>query len=182
MAHKSKLIIMMGAAETARSTMADIIKESHDDCIIIRKAKIREKYYGGKQNLYDEKIEEKVDKEYFKKIYAALKKYDYVVADSVQNSIKARKNFFNNVPIPQGTKIIGVWIESTPSVALKNNSKLPKDQQYPESIIRHMFKYAASPQPYEPFDNVVFLNAETDMGITRLTAKIVSVVEALKNI
>lgn len=179
MAHKSTLILMMGAAGTAKTVLAHIIEESHDDCIIISKNDIRKHMCG---DIFDSKDEDKVAKEYYNRISKALKVHDYVVADSTQITIESRGKFFSNVHIPQGTKIVGIWIESSTSVAIKNNSSKPKEDQVPESVIRHMFKYKASPQKFEPFDDIIFLNAESDMSITKLTNRITTVIESLKAI
>lgn len=179
MSHKPTLIMMMGPAGTAKTVLSNVIEESHDDCIIISKNNIRKNMFGKN---FDKDKEDKVNKEYYKRISKALKIHKYVVADSSHVTLDSRKNFFYNVHIPKGTKIIGVWIESSVSIAIKNNSTKPAEDKVPDSVIKHMFKYKASPQNFEPFDNVFFLNAEADMGISRLSSKITTVIESLRSI
>lgn len=177
--NKPVLILMMGPTGTARSALADIIKQSHEDCFLVRKSDIRDIMFG---NEWTVDKENKVLDEYYSKVSLALEHFKYVIADSTQLTLNDRKDFFSNVSVPKDTYIIAVWIESSINVALKNNESKPKDRQLKESEIRHMYKYMTSPQQFEPFDEMIFLNAEEDMGITSLTSKVISVAETLRNI
>ena len=96
----------MGLSETTKATLGKIILESHDDAKLISLEKTKQRY---NKLPNDDNILDK----YHQDISIALKNYEYVVVDGDCLNSRTRNDFFNNISIPPGTSVIGVWIDSS---------------------------------------------------------------------
>lgn len=157
---KNTLIMLMGPAGISKKVVADKVRETHEDCLVIKSDA----------------------EDYFERIETSLRINAYTVIDGDYTTVEAREKFFKNTRIPSNTKIVGVWIESSLNAAKKNNKTLPAQEQVPEKTLEKMFKYKVSPLEYEPFNQVLFLNPEQDIAIYKNTAMIRSVLDTLTNL
>lgn len=168
------LIILMGLSETTKAALGKIILESHDDAKLISLEKTKKAY----KFLNDMDMLNK----YHQNISMALKNYEYVIVDGDCLTSSARDNFFNNISISPGTKVIGVWIDSSLTATLKSNESAPEGLRKPDSLVREMFKIKSSPSENEHFDKLIYLNIDDNDGFIQSTKKISNVIEQLKTI
>lgn len=169
------LVIIMGIPETTKATLSKIILESHEDAKLISLEKTKRAYskLPNNDNILDK---------YHQDISIALKNYEYIVVDGDCLSRSARDNFFSNISIPPGTKVIGVWIDSSLTATLKANESSPEGLRKPDSLVREMFKIKSSPSGNEHFDKLIYLNIDDNDGFTQNTKKITNVIEQLKEL
>ena len=166
----------MGIPETTKVTLSKIILESHQDAKLISLEKTKRLY-----NKLPNNNNNIIDK-YHQDISIALKNYEYIVVDGDCLTRSARDNFFDNIAIPPGTKVIGVWIDSSLTATLKANENSPEGLRKPDSLVREMFKIKSSPSGNEHFDKFIYLNIDDNDGFTQNTKKIANVIEQLKTI
>lgn len=165
----------MGIPETTKATLSKIILESHEDAKLISLEKTKRAYSKLPNN-------DNILNKYHQDISIALKNYEYIVVDGDCLSRSARDNFFNNISIPPGTKVIGVWIDSSLTATLKANESSPEGLRKPDSLVRGMFKIKSSPSVDEQFDKLIYLNVDDNDDFTKNTKKITNVIEQLKTI
>lgn len=177
---KHKLIVMMAPSGVGKTYLANYIKDSHEDVVIVSRDKIRAAVLGGEE--WSEDLEVKVKQNYFEAITKMLKTHSTVIADATHLTLNSRQELFEGISIPGNTEIVGVWIESSVSTAIKQNAARPKNLQVPEETIEDMFRYAVSPREWEPFDNMVYLMRETNIGIHGRQLDIKNVFEVLDDI
>lgn len=165
----------MGIPEITKATLSKIILESHEDAKLISLEKTKQTYnkLPNNDNILDK---------YHQDISIALKNYEYIIVDGDCLTHSARDNFFNNISVPPGTKVIGVWIDSSLTATLKANESSPKGLRKPDSLVREMFKIKSSPSGNEPFDKLIYLNIDDNGGFAQNTKKITNVIEQLKRI
>lgn len=168
------LIILMGVSETTKATLGKIILESHDDAKLISLEKTKKAY----KFLNDMDMLNK----YHQNISMALKNYEYVIVDGDCLTPFTRGDFFNNIILPSGTKVIGVWIDSSLTSTLKANESAPEGLRKPDTVIREMFKIKSSPIGDERFDTLISLNVDDNSGFVQNTQKITNVIEQLKGL
>lgn len=173
------LIVMMGPAAVGKSYFAKKIQESHDDCVLVSRDKIRFALLKEDDELYAKEPE--VLRQYFHNINFALQHHKYVIADALHISKRARRQLFSNVRL-KGVRVVGVWIEVPVDVALKQNAARTGRAVVPEEEIRAMFKRKCSPQEDEPFDEVIFVSPHQDMAIGKVSIGIESIVRKLEEI
>lgn len=169
------LVIIMGIPETTKATLSKIILESHEDAKLISLEKTKRAY---SKLPNDDNILDK----YHQDISIALKNYEYIIVDGDCLTPSARDNFFNNISIPPGTKVIGVWIDSSLTATLKSNESAPEGLRKPDSLVREMFKIKSSPSRNEQFDKLISLNIDDNDSFAQNTKKITNIIEQLKEL
>lgn len=180
MSNKHTLIIIMGVSGAGKSTLAKVIQESHKDCVIISRDQIRFAMLKDGEDYFAH--EDKVEKNYYNAISAALHTHKYVIADATQITTKSRCKLFSNINVPDKTKIVGVWVEVDESTAIKNNSRRTGRAFVPEEVIKQMYKHKVSPRDHEPFDDIIYVSKHVDLAIGKESVKIENVFDKLRNI
>jgi len=161
----NKLIMLMAPPCVGKTLIAKHIKETHEDCKIISKANLLKLY--PQYNIWSSEL----NKIYYDQINQALKNYSIVVADDTQTTLEARSRVFENVKT-KNVKVIGVWIESALKSALSYNNTRPPEEYLDPYIIKELFRYAISPTEHEPFDDIIYINKDSNMGIGKNNPKI----------
>lgn len=165
---------------THNTTLAKVIQDSHDDCIIISRDQIRFALLQEGEDYFAH--EDEVVNKYYDAVSRALEVHKYVIADATQILPASRNKLFKNISIPKGTKIVGVWIEVDEATAIKNNRQRSGRAYVPEDTIKKMYKQKVSPAESEPFDEVIYVMKHVDMAIGKQSPKISDVFDKLKNI
>lgn len=177
---KHTLIIMCGPSGVGKSFLAKHIADTHDDCIIVSRDAIRFAMLGKGEDYFAH--EDEVIKRFYQNISDALRIHEYVIADATHLSVKARRRLFSNISIPSGTRIVGVWIETSVDTALRQNAARTGLARVPEDVIRRMFKTKVSPRKEEPFDEVIFISRDSNLAIGSASPTIEEVYEKLEAI
>lgn len=178
--YKHTLIVMMGVAGSGKSTLAKIIKDSHEDCIIISRDQIRFALLQEDEEYFAH--EDEVAQKYYDAITRALEVHKYVIADAAQLLPASRQKLFNSIKLPTNTRTVGVWIEIDEKTALKNNSQRSGRALVPEEVIKQMYKHKVSPANSEPFDEIIYVMKHVDMAIGKQSPKISDIFDKLKSI
>lgn len=173
------LIVVMGPAAVGKSYFAKKIQESHDDCVIVSRDKIRFALLKDGEDYFAK--ENEVLRQFYHNINFALQNHKYVIADATHISKRSRNQLFRNVNI-NNVRVVGVWIEVPVDIALKQNQARTGRGVVPDDVIRNMFKSKCSPQEGEPFDDVIFVSPHQDMAIGKVSTGIESVVKKLERI
>lgn len=160
---KHNLIVMMGASGVGKSYLAKHIADTHEDCVIVSRDAIRFAMLGKGEDYFAH--EDEVIKHFYQNISDALRVHEYVIADATHLSVKARNRLFSNISIPSGTRVVGVWIETSVETALQQNAARTGLARVPEDVIRRMFKTKVSPRKNEPFDEVIFISRDSNVAI-----------------
>ena len=177
---KHNLIVMMGASGVGKSYLAKHIANTHDDCIIVSRDSIRFAMLKKGEDYFAH--EDEVIKRFYQNISDALRIHKYVIADATHLSVKARSRLFSNISMPFGTRIIGVWIETSLDTALRQNAARTGLARVPEDVIRRMFKTKVSPRKEEPFDEIIFISRDSNVAIGSASPTIEEVYEKLEAI
>ena len=160
---KHNLIIMCGPSGCGKSFLAKHIADTHEDCVIVSRDSIRFAMLKKGEDYFAH--EDEVIKHFYQNISDALRVHEYVIADATHLSVKARNRLFSNISIPSGTRIVGVWIETSVDTALRQNAARTGLARVPEDVIRRMFKTKVSPRKNEPFDEVIFISRDSNVAI-----------------
>lgn len=177
---KHTLIVMIGASGIGKSYLAKYIQDTHDDCVIVSRDKIRFAMLHDDDDYFE--YENEVERNFYSAITTMLRTHKYVIADATHLTVKSRRKLFNNITLPSGTHVIGVCIEAPLSIALRQNAMREGRARVPEKAIRRMYKYKVSPQEGEPFDELIFISREHDLAIGSKSAKLESAFNKLKEI
>jgi predicted kinase len=161
----AKLVMLMAPPCVGKTVIAKHIKETHKDCKIISKTDILKLY--PQYNI----LSSELNRIYCNQINDALKLYDIVIADDTQTTIESRNRVFANLNLKH-VKVIGVWIESALKSALSYNETRPPEEYLDPYIIKEIFRYSVSPAEKEPFDDVIYFNRDTCLGIGKTNPKI----------
>lgn len=170
-----KLVMLMAPPCVGKTVIAKYIKQTHENCSIISKTKILKAY--PQYNIFSSEL----NKIYCDNINTALKNYDIVIADDTQTTVEARQRIFSNLKL-KNTKIIGVWIESALKSALSYNETRPSEEYIDPYIIKEIFRYSVSPTADEPFNNLIFVNKDTSIGMNNNNPKVTDLFQLLKDI
>ena len=171
----SKLVMLMAPPCVGKTVVAKHIKDTHKDCKIITKSKLLQFY--PQYNI----LSPELNNIYCEQINQALKNYQVVVADDTQTTLEGRTRVFDNLNL-KNVKVIGVWIESALKSALSYNDTRVPEEYIDPYIIKEIFKYAVSPKEYEPFDNLIFVNKDTCLGMSQSQPKITDIFDLLAEI
>lgn len=171
------LIVMMAPSSAGKSTLAHYIEETHDDCVIVSRDKIRFSMLSDGEDYFAH--EDEVISTFYSRINEMLKIHEYVIADATHISKKARKELFRNVRT-KDVRVVGVWIDIPMTTAIKRNESRIGRSKVPEDVIRRMFKYKVPPVKEEGFDEIVYVSNEYAIGST--APYLDGIFEKLKNI
>lgn len=177
---KHTLIVMMAPAGVGKSYLAKQFADSHEDTVIVSRDSIRSALLQEEDDYF--KYEDEVEQKYYEAVSLALKTHKYVIADATQITVSSRRKFFANVTIDSDVRVIGFWIETPMSVAIKQNEGRTGRARVPEQVIRRMYKHKVSPRKNEPFDEVFFVSRDADMAIGSRHINITSVMDKMKEI
>lgn len=177
---KHNLIVMMGASGVGKSYLAKHIADTHDDCIIVSRDSIRFAMLKKGEDYFAH--EDEVIKRFYQNISDALRVHKYVIADATHLSVKARSRLFSNISMPFGTRVIGVWIETSLETALRQNAARTGLARVPEDVIRRMFKSKVSPRKDEPFDEIIFISRDSNVAIGSASPTIEGIYQKLEAI
>lgn len=176
---KPTLILMMGPSGCGKSYFAKKIEETHEDCIIVSRDKIRFALLEENDDYFAK--EDQVLRQFYYNINFSLQNHKYVVADATHLTKKARKQFFRNVNT-RGVRVVGVWVEVPLVAALSQNSSREGRARIPDDVVVNMFKRKISPQEDEPFNEVLYISPHEDIALGKVSQGIESVVEKIKSI
>lgn len=160
---KHTLIVMMAPSAVGKSYLANKIQETHDDCVIVSRDKIRFALLDDGDDYF--KYEKQVTKNFYEAISANLRSHRYVIADATHITIGSRTKLFKNIDLDNVDEVIGVWIEIPIQVALKQNAVRTGRARVPDDVIKDMYKRKVSPHDFEPFDKILFINPEQDLAL-----------------
>ena len=172
------LVVMMGVSGGGKSSLAKIIEESHDDCIIVSRDKIRFQMLEPDDDYF--KYENEVADSFYEQINRGLRVHEYVIADATHITIGSRKKLFNHLLIPSGTRVVGVFVDMPLETCLRQNAKRTGRAYVPEDVIKKMYKQKCVPSIHdERFDEVYRL----DKGMLEADEDFLSrVIDKLKNL
>jgi tRNA uridine 5-carbamoylmethylation protein Kti12 len=175
---KPTLVVMMGPAGTGKSFLAEEIKKSHEDTIIVSRDKIRFALLRPEDDYFA--VEPEVIRQYYYNINFGLhsQRHAYVIADATHLSKRSRKQFFRNVKT-DNVRVVGIWVEVPLDVALKQNRQRTGRACVPEKVIKQMYKSKLTPQDDEPFDEIIYVNPHEDIALGRVSTGITSIKEKL---
>ena len=176
---KHTLIVLMGVSAAGKTTLAKYIKDNHEDCVIISRDSIRFAMLQEGDDYF--KYEKQVEKNYYEAISRATHINKYVIADATHITLKSRNRLFANIDIPSDTRIIGIYIETSLSTAIKQNNARTGRARVPEDVIKRMFKQKVSPRENEPFDEVIFISKDANLSIGK-DGKFKDVLKSLREI
>ena len=171
----TKLVFLMGPPCVGKSVIAIYIQDTHEDCVIISKTKILKAH--PELSVFSSMS----NKIYCKQINQALQTHKVVVADDTQTTLESRIRVFKNLNL-NNVKVIGVWVESSLKSALTYNDIQPEADKLNPFVIKEIFRYAISPKEHEPFNDLVFINRETCIGVSKSHPKIDNIMNTLKQI
>jgi predicted kinase len=155
------LIIMAGPSGVGKSVMANVIADSHDDCVIISRDKIRFSLLQEGEDYFAH--EDDVVRNYYDALNSMLQTHEYVIADATHATKKARRQLFANVNT-KNVRVVGVWIEVPLEVALKQNAARSGRARVDDEVVKRMYRYKVSPQKEEGFNEVIFISGHTDQA------------------
>lgn len=161
---------------THNTFLAEEIKKSHEDTIIVSRDKIRFALLQPEDDYFA--VEPAVIRQYYYNINFALQSHAYVIADATHLSKGSRKQFFRNVKT-DNVRVVGIWVEVPLDVALKQNGQRTGRACVPEEVIKQMYKSKLTPRDNEPFDEIIYVNPHEDMALGRVSTGITSVKEKL---
>ena len=171
----NKLVMLMAPPCVGKTVIAKHIKDTHEDCKIISKSQLL-KFYP-QYSIFSAEL----NKIYCDKINEALKTYKIVVADDTQTTLESRARVFENLNL-KNVKVIGVWIESALKSALSYNDTRPPEEYIDPYIIKEIFKYSVSPKKHEPFNDLVFINKDSCLGMSQSHPRITDILNVLAEI
>lgn len=164
---------------THNTHLAKYIKDTHEDCVIISRDSIRFAMLQEDDDYF--KYEKQVEKNYYEAISRATRTNKYVIADATHITLKSRNKLFANIDIPSDTRIIGIYIETSLSTAIKQNNARTGRARVPEDVIKRMFRQKVSPREDEPFDEVIFISKDANLSIGK-DGKFKDVLKSLREI
>lgn len=176
---KSTLIVMCGPQACGKSTLAKWIEDSHEDCILVSRDKIRFALLGEDEDYFAK--EKLVLRQFFHNINEGLQNHKYVIADATHISRKSRNQLFSNVNT-KGVRVVGVWVEVPMHVAIKQNEQRTGRARVPEEVIRRAFRTKFTPQNDERFDEMIYVNPQEDLGLGNVSTGLTSIREKLETI
>lgn len=148
------LIVLSGVAGVGKSTVAKIIEESHEDCIIVSRDKIRFSMLEPDDDYF--KYEDEVTREFYDQINRGMKNHEYVIADATHITLGSRNKLFSHLFIPKNTRVIGVYLDMPLETCLKQNAKRTGRAYVPENVIKNMYRNKSYPSVQKERFNEVY--------------------------
>ena len=157
------LIVMMAPSSAGKSTLAKHIEETHDDCVIVSRDKIRLNLLSDDEDYFAH--EKEVADTFYRRINDMLKIHEYVIADATHISLKSRRELFKHVNT-KNARVIGIWVDIPMATAIKRNEGRTGRSCVPEDAIRTMFKTKVPPSKLEGFNEIIYVSNEYAIGDT----------------
>jgi predicted kinase len=157
----STLIVMCGVPGCGKSTFAKQFAKTHKDVKIVSRDAIRFSMVKSNEEYF--KHEKEVLKRFYGDIDAALKVYEYVIADATHLSRSSRNALFRHVNT-KGIFVVGLWIETPLSTCLERNAGRSGRERVPNKVIKEAFKRKASPAKEERFDEMYFISTQANLA------------------
>lgn len=179
MNYKSTLIVMCGPSSCGKSTLAKWIADSHEDCIIVSRDRIRFALLDDDDDYFAK--EDKVVRQFYYNINMGLQNHKYVIADATHITRPSRNKLFGNLSL-KNVRVVGVWVEVPMHVAIKQNKQRVGRAKVDENVIRRMFKIKLTPQNDERFDEVIYVNPHEDLALGNINTGLCGIRERLENI
>lgn len=164
-----KLVIIMAPPGAGKSELANYIHQNHANSIIVNKNNFT------KGDLYTSELI------YYQTINRLLKEQDYVILDSQTVLYQDRAELFSHLNLNE-VKVIGVWVETSRREADYRNSQKPKDERPTEKEMDFYFKYKMSPMPEEPFDDLIYIMRDANVGMSKSYPYLGSTLETLDRV
>lgn len=150
----SKLIMMVGAPGSGKSTFAKMMAEEYKNMVIVSRDEIRYSIVKEDEEYFSR--EDDVIAEYYYTIAKNLDEGKTVIADATQLNPKGRNKVFTNIkflakePFTVETILFNVPIET----CIKRNDFRIGRRRVPHSVIRRMYMQMVAPD----LDNESYLN------------------------
>lgn len=157
------LIIIMAPPGAGKSELAEYLYNKNNNSIIINR------------NNFEDSIT------YYQTINKFLGRKKIVILDSHTVLYQDRMELFDNLKL-EDTKIIGIWVEVSKKEAKERNIKKPLKEQFTSEELDFLFKYKISPMPNEPFDDLIYIMRDADVGMSKSYPYIASTFETLDRI
>lgn len=177
---KHTLIVMCGPSGVGKSYLANKIQETHEDCVIVSRDKIRFALLNDDDDYFQ--YEKQVANNFYHAITTNLKNHRYVIADATHITIGSRNKLFANIELGDTDDIVAVWIEVPIQTALKQNAVRTGRARVPEDVIKNMYKNKVSPHDSECFSKIIFVNPEQDLALGTGEANFRRVIDRLSSI
>lgn len=173
----STLIVLCGPQASGKTYLAKRFAKTHKNCKIVSRDEIRFSMIKDSDDYF--KYEPEVIKRFYGDINAALKVYDYVIADATHLTKKSRNALFRHLNL-KNVYIVGFWLESNLDTCLERNAKRSGRKKVPEEVIKDSFRRKVSPQEDEIFHDVYFFASKQDYAIGTKDPAIMSIDDILK--
>lgn len=161
------LVVVLGLNCSAKKTVTGMLRKKERAYVVSRK-----EFRKAWQSLTG-LLEEEVNEKYYEHVNESLLSDDYTVVDDKLISAQDRKVFFDNVKIPKGTKVVGVWVEGTRSSIAKSKSSKFADEY---------FKKRRIPKKHEGFDDIIDISCGEDESASSIMVKVENAMRKLKNL
>lgn len=157
----STLIVMCGPMGCGKSTLAKKFANTHKNVKIVSRDEIRFSLVKDDEEYF--KHEKEVLKRFYSDINAALKVYDYVIADATHLTRSSRNALFRHINT-KDVFVVGFWIDTPLSDCLKHNAGRSGRKRVPEEVVKDAFKRKVSPSQEERFDEMYFISTQADLA------------------
>lgn len=163
------LIIIMAPPGAGKSELANYLHKKHSNSIIVNKTNFTKENIAHAEALY------------YQTINSLLQEWDYVILDSQTVLYQDRIDLFNHLNL-DNIRVIGIWVESSKQKAYYRNAQKPIEDRPSEKEIELLYKYKVSPMPEEPFDDLVYIMRDANIGMSKSYPYMASTFETLDRI
>lgn len=146
------LILFMSPPGSGKSELAEYLSKRLDNSIIINKP-----------NFY---LQYKSEKDYYLNVKKMLETKKYVILDSCNVLLEDRERLFSYLDT-DSINIIGIWVEINKNSAKERNAKRLLKDQVQEKDIDYLYKYRVSPTFEEPFDDIIYIMWDANIGMSK---------------
>lgn len=163
------LVVMGGPSGCGKSYVAAMVGQLGAE--VVSRDFIRFSLLGEGEDYFAH--EKDVERNFYNNISSALENKDaVVVADATHLNPKSRRKLFQRISNTDGHKIVGIWVEGTPSKAKVFNSERVGLARVPQNVIDLQFKARLSPSIEEGFDDIIFVSPPAEDDDQRLVNSI----------
>lgn len=158
---KQKLFVLIGIPGSGKTTLAsEMIESIGDNVVHISRDNVRDEV-GDK--VYNRKSEQRVFKEYIRRIASSLKMGYDVIADSTNLTEEKRYIYFALKEALEKAQladvdVIGIFVSTPLSVCLERNSERHGDAKVPDIVIESMHSKIEEPLYEEGFKIIMNKN------------------------
>lgn len=155
---KKHLIVMMGIPASGKSSIVNEIVAENPNVLVVSRDAIRFSMLEDGDDYF--KYEDEVIDTFYRTIQDGLldAEHDTVIADATHVTTKSRFDLWNHINIPEGTEVIGYWVDCGIEKAISRNKKREGRACVPEKVIRNMLKIVKEPLRTEPFHYINYIN------------------------